>query len=86
MDPERKEKLDEICFEVSVKDDQTKAEKWNLQFKKGLQDYNVKYGHCELLCAVDCLTFILNTPSNTLPCSLTALQAKCQKVTALTCN
>jgi hypothetical protein len=58
MDSERKEKLDEIGFEYTVRD-KAKAETWNLQFNK-LQDYNGKHGHCELFWAVDRLTFIVD--------------------------
>jgi hypothetical protein len=60
---ERKAKLDEIGFELSVQDE-ANEETWNLQFKK-LQDYYGKHGHCELLLAVGRSTFILKTPTNT---------------------
>jgi hypothetical protein len=43
MDQERKARLEEIGFVVSVQDNI-----WNLQFKK-LHDFNVKHGHCELV-------------------------------------
>jgi hypothetical protein len=51
MDVERKAKLDELGFELSVQG-KSNEEKWNLQFKK-LQDYHGKHGHCELFWAVD---------------------------------
>jgi hypothetical protein len=57
MNFERKAKLDEMCFEFSVRD-KANEEKWNLQFKK-LQEYHGKHGHCELFWAVDRFTFTL---------------------------
>jgi hypothetical protein len=79
MDFERKAKLDEIGFEMSVKD-KTNEAKWNLQFKK-LQDYYGKHGHCELFLAVDRFILILNAPTNTTPVSLLALQVMFQQGT-----
>jgi hypothetical protein len=52
MDPERKAKLNEIAFDFNI---------WDFQFQK-LHAFKENHGHCELLWAVDCLTFILNTP------------------------
>jgi hypothetical protein len=58
MDFERKEKLDKIGFEFSVKNKENE-EKWDLQFKK-LRDYYGKHGHCELFWAVDCRPIYFN--------------------------
>jgi hypothetical protein len=49
MKQERKKRLDEIGLEVQGN---VNEGNWNVQFKK-LQDYNEKYGHCKLFCAVD---------------------------------
>jgi hypothetical protein len=59
MNPERKAKLNEIGFEFVPKG-MTNEDMWDFQFQK-LREYYEKHGHCELLWAVDCLTFILNT-------------------------
>jgi hypothetical protein len=67
MDLERKMRLDEICFDFAPKEN-TNEENWNLQFKR-LRDYYGKHGHCELLGAVGCFTFILHIPTNTTPAS-----------------
>jgi hypothetical protein len=82
MNPEQKGRLDEIGFEFYVKD-KANEENWNLQFKK-LCDYYGKHGHCELLLGSRPFTFILNTPTNTPPVSLPALQVKCQGITRKT--
>jgi hypothetical protein len=63
LDQERKGMLDEIGFDFNPMDKE-KEKRWNLQFMK-LQDYVGKYGHCELMWAVDRFTFISNTPTNT---------------------
>jgi hypothetical protein len=84
MDPERKRRLDEIGFDFNPKE-KTNEENWNLQFKK-LRGYYGKHGHCELFWAVDRFTFILNTPTNTPPVSLPALQVKCNEATRMTRN
>jgi hypothetical protein len=46
IDPEQKRMLDEIGFELNVKD-KMNEERWNCQFQK-LRDYYDKHGHCEL--------------------------------------
>jgi hypothetical protein len=67
MDPEQKNRLDEIGFEFNRFETA-----WNLQFKK-LQDYYVKDGHCKLFWAVDRFTLILNTRTKSTPVSLPEL-------------
>jgi hypothetical protein len=57
--------------------------RWNLKFKK-LRDYCGKHGDCELSWDVHRFTFILNTPTNTPPDSLPALQAMCHNSTRKT--
>jgi hypothetical protein len=59
MNFERKEKLNGISFELSVKN-KANEENWNLRFKK-LQEYHGKHGHCELSWAVIRFDVILNT-------------------------
>jgi hypothetical protein len=59
MNQERKARLEEIGFIFFALNNI-----WNLQFKK-LRHFYVKHGHCELIWAVDCFTFIWNTPTNT---------------------
>jgi hypothetical protein len=66
MYPERKWMLDAIGFVFNATD-KASDENWNFQFKK-LHDYYKEHGHCELVWAVVCFTFILNTPTNTTIC------------------
>jgi hypothetical protein len=82
MTSERKRRLDEIGFVFNVKD-KVNEENWNLQFKK-LCDYHGKHGHCELFLGSRPFTFILNSLTNTLPVSLSALQVMCQRSTRKT--
>jgi hypothetical protein len=81
MDFERKDKLDVIGFEFSVKN-KADEEKRTLQFKK-LQDYYGKQGDCDFCVGLPTVfPSSLNTPTNSLPASLPALQVKCRSVTA----
>jgi hypothetical protein len=81
---ERKEKLDDIGLEVSVKE-RANEEYWNLQFQK-LRCFFAKHGHCELFWGVDPFAEIVNTHTNTPPVFLPAFQVKYHKVTFLTRN
>jgi hypothetical protein len=63
IDPERKDKLDEIGFVFGLLE-----EKWNVHFDS-LRQFKNDNGHCELFWAVDRFTFILNTLTNTPPLS-----------------
>jgi hypothetical protein len=84
MDPERKGKLNEIGLDFNPKG-MTNEDFWNFQFQKLRQYYEI-HGHCECLWAVDCLTFISNTPTNIQHVSLPELQAMCHVGTRKTNN